>query len=282
MGFKNGTDGNMRIAVDAIRAASRPPLPVGDRRATAIVVHHGQRGLPRHPARRQEPNFDAPTSMRRAGIAAAGLAARLMVDFSHGNSRKQYKLQMDVSGTSWPIRRRRRTHRRRHGRVPSRQAGGISRRISRSCAAERHRRLYRLGRQRRRAGQLAAAVRARRLVEAASERRHGTARREPWLPVCVCRGASTAEVGAGSGRRWKRRRPGPQVAAVRTYFAIDAVAAAAGGVGDAAPAPAGADVAQNLAAFARNRLVGGDTGRFALQLFAAAGGEKRPWPLSCR
>ncbi|MDP3439576.1 MAG: 3-deoxy-7-phosphoheptulonate synthase, partial [Azonexus sp.] len=44
------------------------------------------------------PNFD-PASVEAAcsEIAKAGLAARLMVDFSHGNSRKQYKLQMEVS-----------------------------------------------------------------------------------------------------------------------------------------------------------------------------------------
>ncbi|HXE40816.1 MAG TPA: 3-deoxy-7-phosphoheptulonate synthase, partial [Azonexus sp.] len=46
----------------------------------------------------KEPNFD-PASVDAAckEIAKAGLAARLMVDFSHGNSRKQYKLQMEVS-----------------------------------------------------------------------------------------------------------------------------------------------------------------------------------------
>jgi len=45
----------------------------------------------------KEPNYDA-ASVDAAcqEIAKAGLAARLMVDFSHGNSRKQYKLQMEV------------------------------------------------------------------------------------------------------------------------------------------------------------------------------------------
>lgn len=44
------------------------------------------------------PNFDAPSvELASQEIAKAGLAARLMVDFSHGNSRKQYKLQMEVS-----------------------------------------------------------------------------------------------------------------------------------------------------------------------------------------
>jgi 3-deoxy-7-phosphoheptulonate synthase len=45
----------------------------------------------------KEPNFDA-ASIEAASteIAKSGLAARLMVDFSHGNSRKQFKLQMEV------------------------------------------------------------------------------------------------------------------------------------------------------------------------------------------
>jgi len=46
----------------------------------------------------KEPNFDAPSVDAAANdIAKAGLAARLMVDFSHGNSRKQFKLQLDVN-----------------------------------------------------------------------------------------------------------------------------------------------------------------------------------------
>ena len=45
----------------------------------------------------KEPNYDA-ASVEAASqeIAKSGLAARLMVDFSHGNSRKQYALQMEV------------------------------------------------------------------------------------------------------------------------------------------------------------------------------------------
>jgi len=46
----------------------------------------------------KEPNFDAASVDAAATeIAKSGLAARLMVDFSHGNSRKQYKLQLEVS-----------------------------------------------------------------------------------------------------------------------------------------------------------------------------------------
>ena len=102
VGFKNGTDGNMRIAVDAIRAASAPHhfLSVTKNGHTAIVSTMGNEDC--HVILRggKEPNFDAP-SVEAASqeIAKAGLAARLMVDFSHGNSRKQYKLQMEVSSS---------------------------------------------------------------------------------------------------------------------------------------------------------------------------------------
>ncbi|MFN4341101.1 MAG: 3-deoxy-7-phosphoheptulonate synthase AroG [Azonexus sp.] len=99
VGFKNGTDGNMRIAVDAIRAANSPHhfLSVTKSGHTAIVSTMGNEDC--HVILRggKEPNFDA-ASVEAASqeIARAGLAARLMVDFSHGNSRKQYKLQMEV------------------------------------------------------------------------------------------------------------------------------------------------------------------------------------------
>ena len=99
VGFKNGTDGNMRIAVDAIRAASAPHhfLSVTKSGHTAIVSTLGNEDC--HVILRggKEPNFDAPSvETASTEIAKAGLAARLMVDFSHGNSRKQYKLQMEV------------------------------------------------------------------------------------------------------------------------------------------------------------------------------------------
>ena len=99
VGFKNGTDGNMRIAVDAIRAAQSPHhfLSVTKSGHTAIVSTVGNEDC--HVILRggKEPNFDAASvDAASKDIAAAGLAAKLMVDFSHGNSRKQYKLQMEV------------------------------------------------------------------------------------------------------------------------------------------------------------------------------------------
>jgi 3-deoxy-7-phosphoheptulonate synthase len=99
VGFKNGTDGNMRIAVDAIRSANSPHhfLSVTKSGHTAIVSTTGNEDC--HVILRggKEPNYDAASVDAASNeIAKSGLAARLMVDFSHGNSRKQYKLQMEV------------------------------------------------------------------------------------------------------------------------------------------------------------------------------------------
>ena len=100
VGFKNGTDGNVRIAVDAIRAASAPHhfLSVTKSGHSAIVSTAGNEDC--HVILRggKAPNYDA-ASVDAAckDIAAAGLAARLMVDFSHANSSKKFELQVEVA-----------------------------------------------------------------------------------------------------------------------------------------------------------------------------------------
>jgi len=99
VGFKNGTDGNMRIAVDAIRSANSPHhfLSVTKTGHTAIVSTVGNEDC--HVILRggKAPNYDAASvEVACQEIAQAGLAARLMIDFSHGNSSKQYKRQLDV------------------------------------------------------------------------------------------------------------------------------------------------------------------------------------------
>jgi 3-deoxy-7-phosphoheptulonate synthase len=100
VGFKNGTDGNVRIAVDAIRAAASPHhfLSVTKSGHTAIVSTVGNEDC--HVILRggKEPNYDkASIDVACKQLGEAALAQRLMVDFSHGNSRKQYKLQLDVA-----------------------------------------------------------------------------------------------------------------------------------------------------------------------------------------
>ncbi|HEY3325560.1 MAG TPA: 3-deoxy-7-phosphoheptulonate synthase AroG [Novimethylophilus sp.] len=100
VGFKNGTDGNIRIAVDAIKAAASPHhfLSVTKAGHSAIVSTAGNEDC--HVILRggKQPNYDA-ASVDAAckELAAAGLAQRVMIDCSHANSRKQYKLQLEVA-----------------------------------------------------------------------------------------------------------------------------------------------------------------------------------------
>jgi 3-deoxy-7-phosphoheptulonate synthase len=100
VGFKNGTDGNVRIAVEAIRAAASPHwfLSVTKSGRSAIVSTNGNEDC--HVILRggKAPNYDA-ASVEAAckELGQAGLAARVMIDFSHANARKQHKLQVEVA-----------------------------------------------------------------------------------------------------------------------------------------------------------------------------------------
>ena len=100
VGFKNGTDGNIRIAVDAIKAAASPHhfLSVTKAGHSAIVSTNGNEDC--HVILRggKAPNFDA-AAVEAACIdlGKSGLAARVMIDFSHANSSKQFKKQLDVA-----------------------------------------------------------------------------------------------------------------------------------------------------------------------------------------
>jgi 3-deoxy-7-phosphoheptulonate synthase len=99
VGFKNGTDGNLRIALDAIKAASQPHhfLSVTKGGHSAIVSTNGNEDC--HVILRggKAPNFDA-ASVDAACKEAAGaaMACRLMIDASHGNSQKKPENQVPV------------------------------------------------------------------------------------------------------------------------------------------------------------------------------------------
>jgi len=100
VGFKNGTDGNVRIAIDAIRAAQSPHhfLSVTKAGHSAIVSTSGNEDC--HVILRggKVPNYDADNVKAAAAeIAAAALAPRLMVDLSHANSNKDFKRQIEVA-----------------------------------------------------------------------------------------------------------------------------------------------------------------------------------------
>jgi 3-deoxy-7-phosphoheptulonate synthase len=97
VGFKNGTDGNLQIAIDAMRAAACPHrfLSVTKQGLAAIVATRGNPDT--HVILRgasNGPNFDAAgVAKAREALTAAGLPARVMIDCSHGNSSKDHRKQ---------------------------------------------------------------------------------------------------------------------------------------------------------------------------------------------
>ncbi len=99
VGFKNGTDGNIKIAVDAIKAASQPHhfLSVTKGGHSAIVSTNGNEDC--HVILRggKAPNYDAASvDAASKDLTASGLAARLMIDASHANSSKKPENQVPV------------------------------------------------------------------------------------------------------------------------------------------------------------------------------------------
>ena len=100
IGFKNGTDGNVKIALDAIAAASRGHhfLSVHKNGQVATVETKGNQDC--HVILRggKGPNYDAASVAAAVSeLEAAKLPKRLMIDFSHANSSKQYEKQVDVA-----------------------------------------------------------------------------------------------------------------------------------------------------------------------------------------
>ena len=99
VGFKNGTDGNVKVAVDAIQAARQCHhfLSVHKNGQVAIVETRGNDDC--HVILRggKSPNYDAASvESACAALRAAGLPERLMIDLSHANSSKQHRRQIDV------------------------------------------------------------------------------------------------------------------------------------------------------------------------------------------
>jgi 3-deoxy-7-phosphoheptulonate synthase len=100
VGFKNGTDGNIRIAVDAIKAASARHHFISITKSGHVAVFKTAGNEDCHVILRggKSPNYDAGSVEAACGeLASSGLAQRLMVDFSHANSSKQYQRQLEVA-----------------------------------------------------------------------------------------------------------------------------------------------------------------------------------------
>ena len=99
VGFKNGTDGTIKVAIDAINAAGAPHcfLSVTKWGHSAIVNTSGNGDCHIILRGGKEPNYSAKhVAEVKIGLAKAGLPAQVMIDFSHANSSKQFKKQMEV------------------------------------------------------------------------------------------------------------------------------------------------------------------------------------------
>ncbi len=100
VGFKNGTNGSIQIAIDGIGSANNPHhfLSVTKFGHSAIIKTKGNKDC--HIILRggaDQPNYEAEfVNDASTKLAAAGVVDKVMVDFSHANSAKQYKRQLDV------------------------------------------------------------------------------------------------------------------------------------------------------------------------------------------
>ena len=100
VGFKNGTDGNVRVAIDAIKTAESPHhfLSFTKEGKAAIFSTNGNDDCHIILRGGKTPNYDAASvQIACESLAASGLSTRLMVDCSHANSSKDYSKQKNVA-----------------------------------------------------------------------------------------------------------------------------------------------------------------------------------------
>ncbi|WP_407174162.1 3-deoxy-7-phosphoheptulonate synthase [Bradyrhizobium sp. STM 3562] len=99
VGFKNGTDGNVRIAAEAVMAASHPHhfMAVTKGGRSAIAATSGNQDCHIILRGGRAPNYDsASVEAAAAELARSGVAPRLMIDTSHANSNKKPENQPQV------------------------------------------------------------------------------------------------------------------------------------------------------------------------------------------
>ncbi len=100
VGFKNGTDGTLKIAIDAIRSASRAHhfLSLTKEGRSAIFSTRGNDDCHMILRGGRKPNYDAASVAQACDeLVKAGLKPQLMIDTSHANSRKQHERQTEVA-----------------------------------------------------------------------------------------------------------------------------------------------------------------------------------------
>jgi len=99
VGFKNGTDGNLRIALDAMKAAAAPHSFISVTKTGQVAVFQTTGNGDCHVILRggKTTNFDAVSvEAACAELAASKQRPQVMIDFSHANSSKQHQKQMEV------------------------------------------------------------------------------------------------------------------------------------------------------------------------------------------
>jgi 3-deoxy-7-phosphoheptulonate synthase len=101
IGFKNGTDGSVQVAIDAAQAASHPHHFLGVTKAGTVAVIATAGNPDCHVILRggtKEPNYDAAAvNAAAARMTVAALRPNLIIDVSHANSRKDHQKQLGVS-----------------------------------------------------------------------------------------------------------------------------------------------------------------------------------------
>lgn len=99
VGFKNGTDGNTRIAVDAIRAARASHMFLSPDKHGQMTIYQTSGNPYGHIIMRggKQPNYHAEDLNAACdALRQFDLPEHLVVDFSHGNCQKQHRRQLDV------------------------------------------------------------------------------------------------------------------------------------------------------------------------------------------
>ncbi len=100
VGFKNGTDGGVQVAADALQASAAPHSFIGMTKMGVAAIFETRGNADGHVILRggRQPNYDAAAvESACATLRRAGLREQVMVDCSHANSAKQHRRQIEVA-----------------------------------------------------------------------------------------------------------------------------------------------------------------------------------------
>ncbi len=100
VGFKNGTDGGVKVAADAIVAAAAPHAFMGMTKMGQAAIFETRGNADCHVILRggRRPNFDAESVAGACAVLrVSGLREQVMIDVSHANSEKQHRRQIDIA-----------------------------------------------------------------------------------------------------------------------------------------------------------------------------------------